>query len=339
MPAATIKDVALRAGLSVTTVSRALNKSGYVSAKARQRIADAVAQLSYQPNWMARGLKGKPSRSIGLIIPDISNLFYTAVAKSVSDALSAVGYDLILCVNNEDASTDLGHLRVLYEKRADGIIYVHPSQGSNSTFVHQLVGWGMPIVELVRQRETGLLDAVLGDDFRGAYDMTKYLVDMGHRRIGFLIGETHLTTGRNSLSGHRRALQDAGIPVNPDLVRIGTFTRLHGEQGTHDLLKLADPPTAIFAGSNRLLFGALFALRERGMRVPDDVSVVAFDDAEWLSIWNPPITTVDLAEDEMAHVAVGLLQRRIASLGQNHKPTTCVVSTVVVERDSCSRLR
>jgi LacI family transcriptional regulator len=334
----TIKDVAKHAGLSPSTVSRALNQSGYVSAEARQRIDAAIAELGYQPNWMARGLKGKPSRLIGLIIPDISNLYYTAIAHSVSDALRHLGYEMILCVNNEDPQIDLNALRVLQEKRADGIIYVHPANGSNSAFVRHLASQGMPIVELNRQREEDLLDAVLADNFRGAYQMTRYLIERGHRRIGLVVGEATLTTGKQRIAGYRRALEDHGISVEPDLIRIGTFTREHGEQGTRELLDLPQPPTVIFAGSNRILVGTLFVLRERGLRVPQDISIVAFDDAEWLSVWNPPITAVDIAIAEMAQLAVDLLQRRISSPGYNRKPVTYLLSTSIIERESCKRL-
>jgi len=334
----TIKDVAQYVRLSPSTVSRALNKSGYVSAEARQRIAEAIAELGYQPNWMARGLKGKPSHLIGLIIPDISNLYYTAVAHSVSDALRAHGYDLILCVNNEDPKIDLDYLKVLREKRADGIIYVHPANGSNSAFIRELTNNGMPIVELNRQREEDILDAVLADNFRGAYQMIAYLIGMGHRRIGLIIGEPDLTTGKNRLAGYRRALEDKGIPIVPELIRIGTFSRQHGEKGTRELLQLAEPPTVIFAGSNRILIGVLFVLREQGLRVPNDISVVAFDDAEWLSVWTPPITAVDIAVEEMARLAVDLLQRRITSPQNDRKPVTYLLSTSLIERESCKKL-
>jgi len=334
----TIKDVAQYVRLSPSTVSRALNKSGYVSAEARQRIAEAIAELGYQPNWMARGLKGKPSHLIGLIIPDISNLYYTAVAHSVSDALRAHGYDLILCVNNEDPKIDLDYLKVLREKRADGIIYVHPANGSNSAFIRELTNNGMPIVELNRQREEDILDAVLADNFRGAYQMIAYLIGMGHRRIGLIIGEPDLTTGKNRLAGYRRALEDKGIPIVPELIRIGTFSRQHGEKGTRELLQLAEPPTVIFAGSNRILIGVLFVLREQGLRVPNDISVVAFDDAEWLSVWTPPITAVDIAVEEMARLAVDLLQRRITSPQNERKPVTYLLSTSLIERESCKKL-
>jgi DNA-binding LacI/PurR family transcriptional regulator len=315
-----------------------LNKSGYVSEETQRRVEEAVVDLGYQPNWMARGLKGKPSHLIGLIIPDIFNVYYTAVAQSVTDTLRTHNYELILCVSNEDWEIDLNYLKVLREKQVDGIIYVHPACGSNSSFVRELANSGVPIVELNRQREKDILDAVLADNFQGAYQMTEYLIGIGHRRIGLVLGETDLTTGKNRLVGYQRALDDAGIFLDPDLIRVGSFTRQYGEEGTLELLRLAEPPTAIFAGSNRILMGTLCVVQQQGLHIPDDISVVAFDDAEWLSVWNPPITAVDIAINEMARLAVDLLQRRIAFPEKEHKPVTYQLSTSLIERNSCEIL-
>jgi DNA-binding LacI/PurR family transcriptional regulator len=285
---------------------------------------------------MARSLRGKSFRSIGLIIPDMLNVFYTATAKAVAEALRLDGYELILCPNNEDPEIDLGYLKTLWQKQVDGILYVHPAEGNNSRFVRQLAQGGMPIVELTRQREDGLLDTVLADDFRGAYQVTQHLIGLGHRRIGFIVGRAELSTGRRRIDGYRRALQDAGLAVEPDLLRVGSFTRDHGEAATRALLGLPEPPTAIFAGSNRILVGLFYVLRCQGMEIPNDLSVATFDDAEWLSVWHPPITAVDVAIDEIAQLAVDLLLRRIAC--PEKKPVTYRLSTTLVERASCDIL-
>jgi LacI family transcriptional regulator len=331
----TIVDVANHAGLSASTVSRALNKSGYVSEEAQRRIDQAIAELGYQPNWMARGLRGKPSSTIGLIIPDILNVYYTSLARSVASTLRSNDYALILCVSNEDPETDLDYLQTLWEKRVDGIIYTHPARGHNSSFVRELANRGVPIVELNRQREKDVLDAILADNLQGAYQMVEHAISRGHRRIGIILGEAELTTTRNRLIGYRRALDDAGIAVDPDYICIGAFSREYGEETTCQLLQLAEPPTVIFAGNNRILVGTLCALQQHGLRVPEDISLVTFDDAEWLSVANPPITAVDIATDEMAQLAVDLLLRRIACPEREGKPVTYMLSTSLIERESC----
>jgi LacI family transcriptional regulator len=331
----TIKDIAKHTGLSLSTISRALNKSGYVSPDAQRRVDEAVAELGYQPNWIARSLKGKPLHLIGLIMPELSSTYDNAIAQSIADALRDRDYGLILCVSDEDPEIDLSYLKMLQEKRVDGIIYIHPLPGNNSPFVRNLVQQGLPIIEMHRQREEGLLDAILADNVQGAYQITKYLLDLGHCRIGLVLGETELTTGENRLLGYRRALDDAGIPFETELVRIGSFSRDHGEIGAHELLQLARPPTAILAGSSRILMGILTVLGQLKLSIPNDISVAAFNDAEWMSIWKPAITVVDMAIDEMAQLAVDLLLRRITSPERRNKPTTYLLRTFLIERDSC----
>jgi LacI family transcriptional regulator len=331
----TIKDVARRAGLSPSTVSRSLNNSGYVSALTRRRVEEAAAALGYQPNWHAQGLRGKSSHLIGLIIPDISNTYYTAVAQVVATTLRARDYEVVLCVNEEKEQIDLHYLQILTQKHVDGILYAHPANGNNGPYVRQLALKGLPILEINRQREKDLLDAVLANNHQGAYMMTEYLIRRGHERIGLILGETSITTGRERLEGYRNALKDAGLPINPAYVRTGSFTRRHGEEATRELLDLPATPTVIFAGSNRILMGVLGVLDERRLKVPEDMSVVAFDDSEWLSIWRPPITCVDVAVDEMAGLAAELLLRRIESPSETRKPITYLLSTSLIERSSC----
>lgn len=334
----TIKDVAKRAGLSLSTVSRALNKSGYVSPETQRRVDEAVAELGYQPNWIARSLRGKPVHLIGLIMPELVSLYDNTIAQSIATALRAHHYGLLLCVTDEDAEIDLSYLKMLQEKRVDGLIYVHPLRGGNSAFVRTLAQQGLPIIELHRRREEDLLDAILADNVQGAYQLTNYLIGLGHRRIGLVLGETELTTGKNRLTGYRQALAEADLPIDPDLIRLGSFTHFHGEKGACDLLQLAQPPTAILAGSSRILLGVLSTLGQQGLAVPGDISVAAFNDTEWLSLWNPPITVVDIAIDEMAQLAVDLMLRRIVTPAKKYKPTTYLLSTSLIKRGSCQHL-
>ncbi len=327
----TIIDVARHAGLSPSTVSRVLNQKGYFSAENERKVNEAVATLGYHPNWSARSLKGKPTKLVGLIIPDISNVFYTAIAGALLEGLRGLGYELILCVNNEESQLDQDYLEMLHQKGVDGIFYTHPAQGNNSAWVRRLAEQGMPIVELNRQREKNVLDAVLPDNFRGVHQAVEYLAHLGHRRIGFISGSPQITTGHERLLGYQSAVRQLGLEEDPDLLKIGSFTREHGEQAMAELLALKERPTALIAGSNRISMGALMVIGQNNVRIPDDISVVGYNDTEWLTAWNPPITAVDIAIDEMAQLAVDLLHRRISGGTWDRRQTGHVPSEYLAD--------
>lgn len=336
--AVTIKDIAQHAGVSASTVSRVLNRNSYVSESVRERIEKAMEELHYQPSWAARSLRGKPSFLIGLIIPDILNTYYTSIAKSILENLNRQGYNLIIQISNEDPDLDLAHLRVLYDRKVDGIIHVPVTGGHTSDYVREIVAKGMPMIELNRQSESDLLDAVLADNFEGAYVATRYLLSLGHRRIGLICGSPAVNTGKDRINGYKQALEEADVPSDSSLIKIGAFSKQWGAAATLELLALAPPPTAIFSSSNRLLVGTVGALAERRVRVPDDVSLISFDDSEWLDLWQPRVTTVDVAVEEMSMLAVQLLLRRIQEGKPPEKPVTYRLSVKLVERQSCRRI-
>lgn len=334
----TIKDIATQAGVSASTVSRVLNRSGYVSELVRERIERAMEDLQYQPSWVARSLRGKHSFLIGLIIPDILNVYYTGIAKAILENLTVHGYNLLIQISNEDPDLDLSYLRMLCDRKVDGMIYVPVAHGDNSDYLRELASKGMPIVELNRQVLPDVLDAVLADNFEGAHVATEHLLKLGHRRIALITGSTQLTTGRNRVAGFRKAFEDFNVPFDPALVKTGDFSKEWGLEATAEVLSVRPRPTGIFAGSNRILMGVMSALTEARIRVPEDVSVIAFDDSEWLSFWQPPITTVDIAVEEMAMLAVQLLLRRIQEGKPVEKPVTYRLSVKLVERKSCKKI-
>lgn len=334
-----IVDVAKHAGLSPATVSRVLNRSGYFSADTQQKVEEAVIQLGYSPNWMARGLKGMPSRLIGLIIPDITNVFYTSLANSILTTLRKSNEEMVLCITDEDPKKDLAYLQILEQKRVDGILYTHPVEGNNSDYVRRLAKNGFPIVEVNRQRESDLLEAVLADNYRGVKQVMSYLFGLGHRRIAMISGSVNVSTGAERLAGYQNSFSEAGIGIEPDLLKIGSFTREYGEQAAIELLDMPNPPTAIFGASNRIALGLLHILGKRKVRIPDDISVIAFDDTEWMPVWSPPISVVDIAINEMSQLAVDLLHHRISQAESNPKPTTYHLGTTLIIRESCKAIQ
>lgn len=337
--AVTIKDIARQARVSPSTVSRVLNNSGYVGEETRRRVEEAIAELGYRPDARARGLRGKPSNLVALIIPDILNVYYTGVAQSIENNLAQRGYNMLLGITGESADRYIGYLNLLWERRVDGIIYVPPATGNYSAHTRRLVAQGIPIVEINRQQEADLLDCVLADNFRGAYQATEYLTGLGHERIALIVGSPGTTTGRDRIQGFKWAMREAGLAIDPDHLRIGSFSKEYGLKATEELLALSPRPSAVFVTSNRLLMGTMTALQEHNVHVPNDISIVAFDDSEWLTFWQPPVTTVDIAVGEMGMLAVELLMRWIREGRPPDRPSTYSLSAMLVERKSCKRLQ
>lgn len=335
--APTIVDVAKLASLSPATVSRVLNKTGYFSEESLNKVENAAKELEYFPNTMAQGLKGKSSHLIGLVIPDLSNDFYTSIASSMSSILHKYDYEMILCVTDDDPQKDLAYLRMLKEICVDGVLYTHPVIGNNSDYLLAMVKAGIPIIEVNRQREINLLDSVLHDNDRGVQQVITYLLGLGHKRIAIISGSTSTTTGLERLTGYQNKIMQAGIALDQNLIKIGSFSRAYGEQAVSELLDLSNPPTAIFAANNRITLGVLHMLNQRNISIPADISVAGFDDSEWMSVWNPPITTVGAAINEMAQLSIDLLHRRITKELTSEKPISYRLGVSLIIRESCQQ--
>jgi LacI family transcriptional regulator len=336
--AVTIKDLARHAGVSSATVSRVINDSGYVSEATREKVENAITELGYQPDTRARELRGKPSRLIALIIPNIQNVFYTTLAEAVEQDLRGQNFTMVLGVTQEDPELFIDYLESFWQRRVDGILYVPPDRGDYSKAVRNLASAGVPMVEVNRRSQADLLDGVVADNFRGAYLATEYLLGFGHRRIALIVGSREITTGKDRIQGYERALRDAEVPVRLEYLKSGRFIKEFAVGATEELLALDERPTAIFAASNRLVMGTMSVLMEHKIDVPGDISVISFDDVEWLRYFNPPITTVDIAIEEMAALSIQLLLRRSQERPTTGKPRTYSLSTMLIERKSCRPL-
>jgi LacI family transcriptional regulator len=337
-PKVTIRDLAKQANVSPATVSRVLNNSGYVSEEVRERVEKAITDSGYLPDTRARELRGKPSNLVALIIPNIKNVFYTTLAEAVETNLRDLGFTMVLGISQEDPLIFLDYLQSFGQRRVDGILYVPPAVGEFSKQTRQLVIQGVPMVEVNRRKEDDLLDGVVADNFQGAYQATKHLIGMGHKRIALIVGSNGINTGHDRIQGYKQAMHDAGLETDPSFLKIGAFVKEYGVQATEELLNLPVRPTAIFSASNRLALGTISALTEHNIKVPNDISVIAFDNVEWFQYFNPPITTVDIAIEEMAVLAVQLLMRRIQEDAPPQKPRTYSLSTMLIERKSCRRI-
>jgi LacI family transcriptional regulator len=329
----TTRDVARRAGVSVSTVSHVLNATRFVAPERRERVLLALNELGYEPNAVARSLRINRSRSIGLIISDISNPFFTAVVRGIEDVAQQNDYTLVLCNSDEDPEKEETYLRTLRAKRVDGLILA--PAGTAHAYLETLVRERFPLVFLDREVAGLEVPVVVVDNEQSAYAAVRHLVEDGHRRIGLVAGRSLVSTSRERLDGYRRALAEASIAFADDLVEDGGSKIQPGEAAALRLLDLEPRPTAIFSANNQMTIGCLVAIEARGLRVPRDVALVSFDDFTWSEVFRPRLTTVAQPTYELGRAAAHLLLRRLESEPPNSAGRVVLNGSLVV-RESCS---
>lgn len=302
---ATIKDVARQAGVSIATVSRILNGSAGVSPGLTERVQQAITELGYQPNAVARALKVKESRSIGLIIPDIENPFFPALVRGVEDMARSYDYAVILCNSDGVGSEEERYIRLLHGKQVDGVIF---TGGVNSdASLELLASLPIPAVSLDRQSKRVHMRSVVVDNVYGAALAVRHLVDLGARRIAFIGGSPQLSVADERFKGYSQVLVEQGLPVDDELILHGDFTYDSGYQNAWLLLEKEYQFDAVFAANDMIAIGVIECLAARGIRVPQDVRVAGYDDIRLAGWYKPTLTTVRQPVYEMGQEAVRML--------------------------------
>ena len=297
----TIRDVAKLAGVAPITASRVISNSGYASEEVRQRVNQAAEQLGYVPNFLARSLRSKRTHTLALVLTDITNPFWTTVARGVEDAASEEGYNVIFCNTDESASKQASYLEAMIQKQVDGILLV-PARSNESpiNFLHQQ---NVQVVLLDRRLPNLEADVVRCDSSGGAYQLVQLLLKLGHRRIAILSGPSGVSSADDRVEGYRRAMHEAGLITEEQIVIYGDFSLESGYQMTHRLLAMSSRPTALFAGNNFIAIGALKALHDEGLSVPEKMSVVGFDDLPAAIVVDPFLTVAVQPAYEMGQRA------------------------------------
>jgi LacI family transcriptional regulator len=303
---ATVRDVAERAGVSQATAARALGGYGSVSEKARRRVLDAAAALSYQPNDAARALASGAKRAIGLIVADIENPFFAAAARGLSDVVEAHGYTLLLANSDENLDRERAAIEAI-RTRVDGFVLSPASDASGAALRAQ-----HSHVVLLDRGIRGLeVDTVTVDNAAGARRAVEHLLALGHHRIGAIADSPEIRSTEQRLRGYRSALRAAGLPAEPELVCIGDSTQQGGYEAATRLLSVRPVPHAVFATNNFMTAGALRAIREQGLRLAQDIALVGFDDTDWATLIEPPLTVVRQPVTEMGRKAGELMMDRL----------------------------
>jgi LacI family transcriptional regulator len=326
----TIGDVAKRAGVSRMTVSRVINNSSYISPETRERVLQAIAELGYIPNTLARSLRFKQTKTIALVLADITNPFFTTITRGVEDTASEQGFSVMFCNTDESQSEELGYLNVLLQRQVDGVLLVPASHTLESiSFVQDR---GTPVVLLDRHIANARVDSVRGDSEQGAYEAVCYLLELGHRRIALVNGPQTISTATDRTAGYRRALMEAGLDGSAARIYYGEFTSEGGYRTAKQALAIRPLPTALFAANNFIALGAYQAIREIGLRVPEDISIVAFDDLPLTM--EPFLTVVAQPAYEIGQRATELLLARLAGDGPTEPQEIVLPTHMIIRRSS-----
>jgi LacI family transcriptional regulator len=330
----TVQDVARRAGVSVATVSYVLNGTRFVSAGLRERVLAAVRELHYEPNAAARTLRSNRSHTLGLILPDLRNPFFTETVRGIEDVAEAHGYTVLLANSDEDPQREATHLRVLRAKHVDGLI-IAPAGGPYQE-LEQLVDMGFPLVLLDRDLAGLGASSVMLDNEAAARAAVDHLIGLGHRRIGMIAGRPPISSTVDRQRGYRRALDKAGLPFDEQLVATGGSTIEGGAAAASSLLERRSPPTAIFSANNLMTIGAVMAIERHGLSVPRDIALVGFDDFPWADVFRPRLTTVAQPLYDLGRTAADLVLKQLSGAG-HHAERVLLPGTLVVRDSSGAR--
>jgi LacI family transcriptional regulator len=328
----TLNDVAKLAGVSTMTVSRVVNGTGYTSLEAQARVKRAIAELGYMPNGLARQLRSRRTRTIALVVTDIGNPFFTTIARGVEDTARARGYAVMFCNTYESEVEEVAYVRVLIERRVDGVLLVPACGAGNS--VRLLQEHGMATILLDRHVPDVEADEVRADSKTGAYRAVRHLTELGHRRIAVLAGPEGVSTSTDRVAGYREALLEACPAGDCGQILFGEFNEASGYSMTREILNAQPRPTAIFAANNFIAFGALRALREAGLAIPEDISVVVFDDLPPGWVLDPFLTVVSQPAYEIGTRAADILLGRLAGEISDGPQTVILASELVVRRST-----
>ncbi|NJM42543.1 MAG: LacI family transcriptional regulator [Anaerolineae bacterium] len=340
---ATIQDVAKRAGVSTATVSHVLNGTRKVLPQTRLNVEQAIAALNYRPSLVARGLQTNITRTVGVLVADVTSFFFAQIVRELEAAFEPQHYNLMLCNTDEQPEREARYLEMLFDKRVDGVIMV--PTGVPQPILQQFVTQRVPVVSIHRKPGIACGPSVLTDDVDAAYQATEYLINLGHKRIGVLARGQHLSPVIERTQGYMCALRAHGIAVDERLIETNHQTAEQTMAAAKRLFSLTPPITAVIAMSLTSMLGLLKAMRELDVRYPDQVSVIGIGDAPWMEVLPSPLTVMSAPIAQMCEEAAGLTLDAIAQTRNKDDATydPCAKADVLVKaelvvRSSCKEV-
>ncbi|OYD16783.1 hypothetical protein CH333_02720 [candidate division WOR-3 bacterium JGI_Cruoil_03_44_89] len=326
----TIKEVAERAGVSITTVSRVINGNPKVRQDTRERVYEVIKELGYVPSAIARGLTLGRTHTIGLILPEIADGFFSQVIRGADEAAVRQNFHLLVSTFHSHRSDEELSFRLLGEGRVDGLILMDPTLGDD--FLMEFHRSSFPIVVLCKKIKYTNCKYVVIDDLQGAYQAVVHLIKHGYKRIATIRGPLDNYDAFQRLAGYKSALKDYNIKLNPEYIVDGNFQWEGGESAMHILLDLVQPPDAVFAANDPMAIGAMEAVKKRGLSIPKDMAIIGFDDIELARLVTPPLTTVHLPMYELGAMAVESITGMLKGKSTRRKN---ILKTGLVIRKSC----
>jgi DNA-binding LacI/PurR family transcriptional regulator len=328
----TLHDLAKELNLSIATISRALSRPEDVAPLTRQRVLAAVHRHGYTPNGTTRSLRTQQTRTIGVVVSDIRNAFFAAVVKAIEDEARANGYTVLICNADEDSAKEEAALQLLLDRKVSGVI--NCSTGANLDLLRTFQKSGAVLVDF--DRESGLknVDTVVVDNRRGAELATQHLVDLGHRDIATVAGPQHLSNARGRLTGFQDTLRKHNIQAKRSFIQYGNFRQESGYQAAQKLHLLRQPPTALFVANVEMAAGVIAFVRDKGVTIPQEISIVSFDDSFWARYMDPPLTVVAQPVETMGKCTMELLLARLR--GGKPAQTKVFMPELIVRRSTCS---
>ncbi|MGE5598756.1 MAG: LacI family DNA-binding transcriptional regulator [Bacteroidota bacterium] len=331
MPA-TIKDVARAAKVSKATVSYVINDKPGVGEETRRRVLAIMKEMNYRPNAVARGLAGQSTETLGLIIPDISDMFYASIIRGVENTANRFGRTLNLCTTHGLPERERAAVDIYTRHRVDGVILM--TYFLEDHCLADLADRALPFVTIDNPAPGTTFPAVAVDNEEAGYQATRHLRELNHRRIAFISGKQGSKDSELRFAGYQRVLREDGLPIEQRMIRSGGFSRDEGYKAAAELLAMADSPTAIFAANDQMALGALSAALDRGLSVPRDLSIIGVDDIEAAAMVEPPLTTIRQPTYEMGGLAVEMLMALIK--GERPIQTKVLLKTELIRRGSCA---
>jgi LacI family transcriptional regulator len=332
---ANIREVAEKANVSVTTVSHVVNQTRFVAPETEARVRQTMIDLNYRPNSLARSLRRGETKTIGLILPDSANPFFAESARLLEDFAFQQSYSLILCNSNGKLEKERRYTEVLFNKQVDGIIFM--AAGDDTQSLQELIDRQLPVVVVDRILDHMDVDAVISDNLQSGRMAARYLIENGHSRISIIRGPSNVNPSAQRVTGFKQAMMEAGLSVDAEFEASGDFHPESGYRAARSLLQLSPPPTAIFACNDLMAIGALKAIREAGLSVPEDISLIGHDDIEMASYIQPALTTISQPVEELAATAIKLLLERIEQPGL--APRRILLPNRLIVRQSTRRIK